>query len=80
MAHFAQVNKDLMVVQVLVTDNNDPNGDEGLKFLEDTFGGTWIQTSYNNKIRGKFAGVGDSYDKKKDLFIAQDPIPYVEAT
>ena len=33
-------------------------------------GGTWIQTSYNSNIRGKYAGIGDRYDSKKDEFIA----------
>lgn len=75
MAHFAELDTDSIVVRVLVTDNNDPNGDEGLKWLNETFGGTWIQTSYNSNIRGKFAGIGDKYDKKKDLFISPIPIP-----
>jgi hypothetical protein len=69
MAHFAQLDKDNKVIQVLVTNNDDPNGDEGLKWLQDTFGGVWIQTSYNATIRGKYAGVGDIYDEKKDIFI-----------
>lgn len=75
MAHFAEIDKDSVVVRVLVTDNNDPNGDEGLKWLSDTFGGTWIQTSYNSKIRGKYAGIGDSYDPNLDVFISPIPIP-----
>lgn len=74
MAHFAEI-KDSIVVRVLVTDNNDPNGDEGLQWLVNTFGGTWIQTSYNSKIRGKFAGVGDTYDSKADRFIEGSPFP-----
>jgi hypothetical protein len=74
MAHFAEI-VDTKVVRVLVTDNNDPNGDEGLQWLQDTFGGTWVQTSYNSKIRGKFAGVGDTYDLKADRFIVASPFP-----
>ena len=73
MAHFAQIDKDSVVVRVLATDNNDPNGDEGLQWLENTFGGTWIQTSYNAKIRGQYAGIGDTYDSKIDRFISAKP-------
>lgn len=73
MAHFAQLDKDNKVIQVLVTNNDDPNGDEGLKWLQDTFSGTWIQTSYNSKIRGQYAGIGDTYDAKLDRFISAQP-------
>ena len=29
-----------------------------------------IRTSYNGNIRGKFAGIGDSYDEDLDIFIS----------
>ena len=77
MAHFAQLDKENKVIQVLVTNNDDPNGDEGLKWLEDTFGGTWIQTSYSGTIRGKYAGIGDFYDENEDIFI-QPQLPKSE--
>lgn len=70
MAHFAEINDNNIVVRVLVTDNNDPAGDEGYQFLVDTFGGTWIKTSYNNKIRKNFAAIGYFYDFDLDAFIA----------
>jgi hypothetical protein len=75
MAHFAKIDENNVVTQVIVTDNNDPNGDEGYQFLLDTFGGTWIKTSYNNKIRKRFAGVGHTYDAIKDEFIPAKPFP-----
>ena len=34
-----------------------------------SLGGTWIKTSYNGSIRGKFAGPGDLYDEASDTFI-----------
>jgi hypothetical protein len=70
MAHFAEIDKDGIVLRVLVVDNSQE--DRGQEFLADDLGlgGTWIQTSYNSNIRGKFAGVGDRYDKKTDKFIA----------
>jgi hypothetical protein len=39
---------------------------------ESGFDGTWLQTSYNGKFRGQFAGVGYSYDPIKDEFIAPE--------
>ena len=68
MAHFAELDENNLVVRVLVTDNDFPG--EGLEWLEDTFGGVWIQTSYNANIRGKFAAIGDTYDPNLDVFVA----------
>jgi hypothetical protein len=73
MAHFAKVDDNNIVVRVLVTDNNDPNGDEGYRWLIDNLGGRWIKTSYNANIRGKFAGVGDIYDEINDIFYTPEP-------
>lgn len=73
MAHFAHIDENFKVIQILVTDNNDPHGDEGYKFLCDTFGGTWIKTSYNGNIRYNYAGIGYSYDPVDDAFIAPMP-------
>jgi len=41
---------------------------------ESGFDGTWLQTSYNGKFRGRFAGVGMTYDSDKDEFVAPDPV------
>jgi hypothetical protein len=73
MAHFAELDNNNIVVRVLVTDNNDPNGDEGYQFLLDTFGGTWIKTSYNGNIRYNYAGIGFTYDAEADAFISPRP-------
>jgi hypothetical protein len=75
MAHFARIENDI-VRQVIVLNNEvilDENGIEqesiGAKFCTETFGGEWIQTSYNGKIRSRFAGAGMKYDRDKDEFI-----------
>ena len=68
MAHWAQVDDNNIVLQVLVTDNNDPNGDEGHQWLIDNVGGTWVQTSYNGTIRGQFAGIGMHYNEELDIY------------
>ena len=35
----------------------------------------WIQTSYNSRIRNKYAGIGDTYDSIKDIFYNPQPYP-----
>ena len=48
MAHWAEIDDNNIVLRVVVTDNNDPNGDEGYQWLIDNLGGRWIKTSYNS--------------------------------
>jgi len=73
MAHWAEIDEKNIVIQVVVADNNDPNGDEGYQWLIDNLGGTWIKTSYNGKIRKNFAGIGFLYDPIRDAFIPPKP-------
>lgn len=80
MAHFAQVDNDNKVIQVIVIDNNailDENGIEsevvGQQFCTDLLGGMWLQTSYNGNLRKNYAGIGDTYDVDRDAFIAPTP-------
>jgi len=70
MAHWAEVDSSNIVIRVLVGDNNDPVGDEGYQWLLTNLGGRWIKTSYNGNIRGVYAGIGYTYDKVSDTFIA----------
>lgn len=78
MAHFAEIDENNVVTRVLVTDNNDPNGDEGYQWLIDNLGGTWVKTSYNGNIRKNFAGIGYTYDEALDAFVP--PKPYASWT
>lgn len=78
MAHFAKINKDNVVTEVIVVNNEvllDSEGVEqealGVAFCEELFGGTWVQTSYNANFRGKYAGTGDIYDSVTDEFKAR---------
>lgn len=71
MAHWAKIDENNLVTQVTVGDNNEP--DEGYQWLVENLGGTWIKTSYNGTIRKNFAGVGFTYDEKRDAFIAPKP-------
>ena len=71
MRHFAELNENNIVTRVLVGNNDYPN--EGYDWLIDTFGGTWVQTSYNATIRKNFAGTGFTYDEARDAFIPPKP-------
>jgi hypothetical protein len=80
MSHFAEIDQDSKVIRVLVGDNNDPAGDEGYSWFVENLGGTWVKTSYNNKIRYNFAGIGYTYDPIDDAFIAPVPCDHSELT
>lgn len=73
MAHWAEIDKNNIVIRVLVGDNNDPAGDEGYSWLLENLGGTWVKTSYNGNIRKNYAGIGYSYDEALDAFVPPKP-------
>ena len=73
MSHWAEIDSDNKVIRILVGDNNDPAGDEGYSWLVQNLGGTWVQTSYNAKIRYNYAGIGYTYDEMADAFIPPKP-------
>lgn len=68
MAHFAKI-EDGIVTQVVVVDNeHEADGEAYLNSLG--LDGTWVQTSYNGNIRGKYAAIGDTYDSVADVFVS----------
>ncbi len=82
MAHFAWLDANNTVYQVSVVDNVnllDENGDEseavGIAYLTSVHGAgkTFVQTSYNANFRGKYAGIGDTYDAVNDVFVSPTP-------
>jgi len=73
MSHWAEVDKNNIVLRVVVGDNNDPNNDEGYRWLLDNLGGTWVKTSYNGNIRKNYAGIGFTYDLERDAFLPPKP-------
>lgn len=84
MAHFAELNQENEVLRVIVVgneDTSDANGVEdetiGIAFCKKLFGANtiWKQTSYNNKIRKRYAGIGYIYDEQLDAFIPPKPFP-----
>ena len=70
MAHFAQLDSNNVVTQVIVVSNDDTsdsNGTEtesiGVAFCQKLLGAetNWKQTSYNSNMRGNYAGIGHTY-------------------
>jgi len=81
MAHFAELDVNNIVLRVIVVDNKDTADAHGVEkeyigtaFCERVLGGTWKQTSYNGNMRGRYAGIGYTYNAQLDEFIA----PFVE--
>lgn len=77
MAHYAFLNKNNIVTEVIV-------GIDETKKIEGLDPETWygnfrnqkcLRTSYNGNIRGKYAGIGDTYNKEEDIFVAPQPYP-----
>jgi hypothetical protein len=72
MAHFAKIELGIVTQVVVVDDQHEADGQAYLSSLG--LEGAWVQTSYSGSIRGKFAGIGDTYNSELDEFIA----PYVQ--
>ena len=82
MAHFAQLNEENIVTQVIVVSNQDTSNQDGLEdesigaaFCNKLLGGIWKKTSYNGNIRKNYAGIGYKYDEALDAFIPPQPFP-----
>ena len=73
MAHFAKLDENNIVTQVIVAEQE----------YIDTLSGTWVQTSYNTyggvhklggtPLRKNYAGIGNTYDSVRDAFIPTKP-------
>ena len=80
MASFAELNENNVVLRVVAINDNDClNQDNkesetiGALFCHNLYGGRWVQTSYNKRIRKNYAGIGYTYDQERDAFIAPKP-------
>lgn len=87
MAHFAQLDENNVVTDIIVVGNDeilDSNGEEseelGIAFCKNHAGAdtNWKQASYSNKIRFRYPGVGYSYNSELDAFI--EPKPFASWT
>lgn len=73
MAHAAEVDSNNTVVRVLVVPDEQEHRIQDYLANELGLGGTWVQTSYNARIRKNYAGIGYTYDAGRDAFIAPKP-------
>jgi len=83
MAHFAKLDENNVVVEVIVIDNSDLNNLDfpesepvGLEFIANWRGETsdnWKQTSYNGSFRKCYAIVGKKYEPEYDAFVPESP-------
>ena len=72
MAHFAQIDENNIVQQILVVPDDQQHRGNDYLSIDLGLGGEWIQTSYNANFRGKFAGTGDVYDPINDVFVSPE--------
>lgn len=85
MAHFAQINSENIITNVVVIDDSQENRGQDFLAIDMNLCGTWIQTSYNTRggihilggtpFRKNYAGIGYTYDSKRDAFIPPKPYP-----
>lgn len=82
MAHFAELDENNVVVRVIVVANSDcgdvfPASESvGQAFIASLgITGNWLQTSYNNGFRTRYAGIGAVYVPEHDMFTASRPFP-----
>lgn len=82
MAHFAQLDENGIVTQVVVVNNEECIVDgvesevKGISFLHTLFPAdtVWKQTSYNASFRGKFAAIGDRFNGTDFVSPVVEPI------
>jgi hypothetical protein len=81
MAYFAQIENNIVtrVIAVsnstLLDENNVEQEQKGIAFCKVLLGEEteWVQTSYNAKMRNKFAGIGDEWHSELNAFISPKP-------
>jgi len=75
MAHYAFLDEDNIVTEVIV-------GKDETELIDGLIPEEWygnyrgqrcVRTSYNNRIRKQYAGIGYTYDATADVFIAPKP-------
>ena len=79
MAHFAKIGKGNIVTKVEVVHNDIATTEQaGIDFLKEIHKdptGIYVQTSYNNNFREKFASVDGIYDTENDRFLPPKQFP-----
>ena len=86
MSHWAELDENNRVIRVIVGNDSEP--DEGLQWIEENLGGTWVKTSYNSyggkrfrngvlvgddHFRYNYASIGYVYDSEGEAFYDPNP-------
>ena len=78
MAHYAFLDENNIVTEVIVG-RNEWEIVNGISDWEvhygDIRGQRCVRTSYNNNIRGVYAGIGFSYNEDENIFVTPQPFP-----
>lgn len=77
MAHYAFLDENNIVTEV-ITGVHETELLDGLspeEWYGKFRGQRCVRTSYNNKIRKRYACIGDIYDEQRDAFIPPQPFP-----
>lgn len=77
MAHYAFLDDNNIVTEVItgIDETELIEGVDPENWYGQFRGQRCIRTSYNNRIRGHYAGIGHRYDDTLDIFIAPQPFP-----
>ena len=78
MAHYAFLDENNIVTQVIVGRNEDEVVDgisDWEKYYGELMNQKCIRTSYNHNIRKQYAGIGFTYDEDADVFVSPKPYP-----
>jgi hypothetical protein len=78
MAHYAFLNTNNIVTEVIVGKDETDTTHNWEEFYGEIRNQTCKRTSYNNNIRANYAGIGYTYDSTNDVFYA--PQPYASWT
>jgi hypothetical protein len=80
MAHYAFLDENNIVTEVIVgiDENELIEGKSPEAWYSNFKGQTCLRTSYNNRIRFNYAGIGYAYDPIDDAFIAPAPCEHKE--
>jgi hypothetical protein len=73
MSHWANIDENNIVINVIYIDNIDMSDAEAEGWVSDNLEGTWVQTSYNSSFRKNYAGIGFFFDIERDAFIPPKP-------
>ena len=75
MAHYAFLNENNIVTEVIVGKDETDTSQDWEQFYGEIRNQVCKRTSYNGNIRKNYAGVGYTYDSARDAFIAPQPFP-----